>query len=156
MKLRANLGNRSKGGDVAPDGDYIAEVLRVEEGLSKVKKSEQLFVELEVAEGPFKGSSIKDYIPLASNCEFRVSNFLYACGFEGDSDIEVETSDIARYDGDRQVNNEGAFVKIRKTSEKVGEKTYARVSYFRPESPKPVESAAPAAQRTAVRTVIQR
>lgn len=150
MAIRVDMSKRSKGGAPVPDGDYLAEVVSVVEGESSQKKSPQLQVQLEVSDGPYKGGRMIDFLPLSEASAFRIADFLYACGVDEESEVDVEPESFARLDAEgNEVQEQGSIVQVRKVTTEEndpsapgGKRKRIRLYYSRPASAETQEEAA--------------
>lgn len=115
--IRVNMDARSKGGVPVPDGDYLCEVVSVVDGQSSQKKSPQLNVQLEVADGPYKGGRLLDFLPMTDASAFRSADFFYALGVEEPGENDIDTDSFSRLDAEgNEIQEQGSLVQVRKTT----------------------------------------
>jgi len=143
MKIKVDM-SASKGNSetqYAPDGQYVVEVFSISESESKTKKTPQMVIELSVAEGPYKGQKIMDYIPLVAACQFRIANFLKACGVENEDTIELDTDMLAKFSDGKMINQNGAMLKATQKTTGEGQQKNRNVYYGRLAEEKPKQEA---------------
>ena len=66
-----------------PDGNYVAELIQIVEGVSSLKQSPQLNVTMEIIEPEaLAGLTLLDFLPKTDLSMFRRADFFFACGIE--------------------------------------------------------------------------
>ncbi len=63
---------------IVPDGDYVVAVTNASVQDSKSSGQPTLYATLEIVEGPYAGSIVRDFMPLSKDAAFRFKQFLTA------------------------------------------------------------------------------
>lgn len=158
--VRVNMDARSKGGAPVPDGDYLCEVVSIADGQSSQKKSPQLNVQLEVADGPYKGGRLLDFLPMTEASAFRSADFFYALGVDEPGENDIDTDSFSRLDAEgNEIQEQGALVQVRKTTTEekdgMGElRKRIRLYYSRPQVTEGAEATEEASEEAPAKSAV--